>query len=79
MMKGTVRENRVKHEHNVSICFIYIFMARALGVSTLEHQVTHDLQALNAPPSRCAAAMLLMVCASANADLYTYIDESGVT
>jgi hypothetical protein len=34
------------------------------------------------PPSRhsrCAAAMLLMVCASANADLYTYIDESGVT
>lgn len=25
-------------------------MGRALGVSTLEHQVTHDLQALNAPP-----------------------------
>ena len=27
---------------------------------------------------RCAAALLLMACASANADLYTYTAESGV-
>ena len=27
---------------------------------------------------RCAAALLLMACASANADHYTYTDESGV-
>ena len=28
--------------------------------------------------THCAASLLLLACASANADLYTYIDESGV-